>query len=243
MCRWEWWCEIVMLDVEVIKVLAHVPEQYAGIPVLAGLGSCLGYYGDWPLRVWGTGYEPGYMDRVARSYSGTRPLWKVYAVRGYITRTILKLDSDVVIGDPAILLPRIYQPHHAPTRDTRYFLHCENDKAPDVDADIVSTHMDPFQAIDLICASRFVFTEALHVAILAHAYSIPWAWSLNKHVRGMIKWFDWFSSIGVAPKPFTPTEIDQAMRWYASVRSEFRHLNDDALLRSFPHDVIDSRLC
>ena len=87
-----------LFDVEVIKVLAHVPEQYAGIPVLAGLGSCLGYYGDWPLRVWGTGYEPGYMDRVARSYSGTRPLWKVYAVRGYITRTILKLDSDVVIA-------------------------------------------------------------------------------------------------------------------------------------------------
>jgi len=233
-----------LFGVEVVRVFKSVPQEYDGIPILAGLGSCLGYYGEWPLRVWGTGFEPGYMDRKARAYQGNRPLWRVHAVRGHVTRTILKLGGDVAIGDPAILTPRIYQPQAVLPRQVRYFVHCDNRECPLAEEGVerISARMDPFDAIDLICASRFVFTEALHVAILAQAYGIPWAWSLDKHIRAMVKWFDWFSSLGVRARCFAPSELAEARRWYDKVHRSFTELDEDSLLKAFPADVIHERL-
>ncbi len=217
-----------------------LPEGYAGEPILAGLGSFLGYYGDWPLHVWGTGFEPGYMDRHARAYCGGRPGWRFFAVRGYLTRMVFHLDENVIVGDPAIVMPRIYEPKAHKTERVRYFLHCDNDEPPEigVDVEICTTRMDPFRAIDLIAGSSFVFTEALHIAILAYAYGVPWAWSLNKHLRGLFKWFDWFSSIGVAARWFPPSALVQATRWFDESHRGFLRLDPTALIDAFPEEVL-----
>jgi len=228
-----------LFDLKVVRVFGTLPEKHIGKPVLVGLGSCLGYYGDWLLHVWGTGYEPGYIDTAHRMNPGSRALWNVHAVRGHVTRTILKLPNETPIGDPGILLPRIYQPSAAPQAKVRYFQHCENPFQPDISGidEFISTDVDPFKAIDLIVASDFVFTEAMHIAILAHAYGIPWAWSLNKHTRGIVKWYDWFSSIGVRGCCFKPSELTDACKWYSQVRKDFEPIKCDELISSFPSDI------
>ena len=228
-----------MFGLTVVRVFGTLPPKYRGEPVLAGLGSCLGYYGDWLLHVWGTGYEPGYIDTAHRKNPGSRALWKVHAVRGHITRTILRLSTEIPVGDPGILLPRIYQPLAASRAKVRYFQHCENSSHPDISGvdEFISTHIDPFKAIDLIVASDFVFTEAMHIAIIAHAYGIPWAWSLNQHTRGMVKWYDWFSSIGVRGCCFQPSELTNACKWYSQVQKDFTSINCDKLIASFPLDI------
>lgn len=226
--------------VEVIPLFKEMPEEFRGRRVLGGLGSFLSYYGDWPLDVWGAGIEPGYADRIARSYSGRREQWRFFAVRGRLTKTIFALDHAVPIGDPAILMPRLYAPQPAPFSEKRYFMHCDNDAVTlkDSEVEVLSTRMDPFRAIDLIVNSGFVFTEALHVAILAHAYHVPWAWILNKHLRGLVKWFDWFSSLRLVPGFFTPVQLEAAVAWYSANRSNFQSIDADRLLSAFPHDAV-----
>ncbi len=61
-----------LFGVRVRPVFRTLPDAHKGAPVLAGLGSFLGYYGDWHLHVWGTGYEPGYVDRKHRRNPGSR---------------------------------------------------------------------------------------------------------------------------------------------------------------------------
>lgn len=229
-----------LYDVDVLEVFDTIPPGHEETPILAGLGSFLGYHGDWPLRVWGTGYEPGNLSRVARTYTGSRAQWKVSAVRGHVTRTILGLSEDVVIGDPCILLPSFYSPDAKHTKRERYFLHCDNDEHPDINdsLEVCSTRMDPFEAIDLIASSTFVFTEALHIAILAYAYDIPWAWCLNKHFRGMVKWYDWFSSIGVNGKCCSYDELEEGRRWFSDNHRSIVKLDMQALIDAFPDDVV-----
>lgn len=224
---------------EVVRVFKDVPPDLTGKPILGGLGSFLGYYGEWPLHVWGTGYEPGYVDSKTRAHPGSRLEWTIHAVRGHVTRTFLKLPSDVPVGDPAILMPRLYSPKSTTYEKIRYFLHCDNDESPPLipDIPVVSTRQDPFDAIDQIASSGFVFTEALHVAILAYAYSVPWAWSLNKHTRGMVKWYDWFSAIGIPPRCFWYGELSDAQKWYRQSRTSFQRLDPNRLVAAFPHQI------
>ncbi|GBE29069.1 exopolysaccharide glucosyl ketal-pyruvate-transferase [bacterium BMS3Bbin04] len=229
-----------LFDLEVVPVFKELPPEHIGKPVLGGLGSFLGYYGDWRMNIWGTGYEPGYVDSATKANPGTRMDWTVYAVRGHVTRVALGLPQGIPLGDPAVLMPKIYIPRKAPQEKSRYFLHWENENAPTLLSDgleIVTTRQDPFQVIDYISATDFVFTEALHVAILAFAYGVPWAWILNKHTRGMIKWFDWFSSIGVEGRCFTVTELDEARKWYAKNARKFNKIDSDKLLQVFPAHI------
>lgn len=228
-----------LFGVSTIRVFGTLPAEARGRPVLAGLGSHLAYHGEWALRVWGCGYEPGYAGGLPSAEQGDRSLWRFHAVRGHLTRAILNLPTDIPIGDPAILTPRIYTPRETHRDCERYFTHCMNDDLPVIPGiEVHSTRMDPFAAIDLITSSRFVFTEALHVAILAHAYGVPWAWILNGHLDGMVKWFDWFSSIGTRPHCGTLNELGAAREWFHQNASGFVRLDEDRLLQSFPKDVV-----
>jgi hypothetical protein len=207
-----------------------------GRRVLSGLGSSLGGYGDWTVDVWGTGHEPGYTGPAVPS-SAERSRWRVHAVRGPLTKRLLQLDEDIPIGDPALATPLFYRPKARPTQPVRYFTHCDNDGDPRPGEiyETVSTRIDPFAAIDLIAASDFVLTEALHVAILAHAYGIPWAWAFGKHRAGIVKWHDWLASVGATPERFGVREERRARAWHH--RQRFRAVDVARLLGAFPHDI------
>jgi hypothetical protein len=225
---------------EVIPIFKTIPDEYCGSRILAGLGSFLGYYGDWPLSIWGTGLEPGYMDRNARENLGSRKSWEYFALRGHLTKTVFGVKNKVVIGDSALVMPVLYNPTALNENPRRYFRHFSNNSNPKINAhfQIHHTRMNPFEAIDLITNSKFVFTEALHIAILAQAYGVPWAWSLNKHKRAMFKWFDWFSSLNIASQWFPPQDSSQAERWYMRNYRDFSKINPQDLLNAFPEEFL-----
>ena len=225
---------------KVIKVFKETPKNYEGERILAGLGSFLGYYGDKPISVWGTGFEPGYLNREARTYPGDRSDWKYYMVRGNLTKIVLGLGDKVIIGDAALVMPKLYNSKVSHLIEKRYFKHFSNNiTPPNLESFCVhTTKMNPFKAIDLITSSSFVFTEALHIAILAYAYDIPWAWSLNKHKRAMFKWFDWFSSLDLAAKWFHPTDFVSAENWFLNNYKHMKKININHIYSAFPDEFL-----
>ncbi|MDX2148546.1 MAG: polysaccharide pyruvyl transferase family protein [Planctomycetota bacterium] len=160
--------------------------------------------------VWGTGYEPKY-GRLKREKVN------VAAVRGPVTAEKLGLKNPAM-GDPALLLPKVHPltpdasggvvlvPHHTSLKWARYLPYRIVDPlAPwkDVVREIVS--------------AKFVWCEAMHAAIVAAAYGVPWAWWKGRHGhRAVVKWSDWFGSIGLEPACFSLLRRKAAERWAAN---------------------------
>jgi len=221
--------------IKVTCVFKNIPEKYEDRPILGGLGSFLGYYGEIALHVWGTGYEPGYVDSYHRKNPGSRNRWTFYAVRGPLTRRYFNLQDSLPLGDPAILTPLFYTPQSLTFEKVRYITHYDNENIDEINDiyPILSPKMHPYRFIDYITSSNFVFTESLHGAILAHVYGIPWAWALNRHTRATFKWHDWLASIGAsADGVFSPTDIESAKSWY--LRQKFKSLSTSRLEDAFP---------
>ncbi|MFT4560459.1 MAG: hypothetical protein ACI9BW_000193 [Gammaproteobacteria bacterium] len=229
-----------LFDVPVHRVYGAQTNDFKERPLLAGLGSILANFGDLNVHVWGAGYEPGYIFRRYMRAPGSRLGWKIHAVRGPHTAAVLRAGSEVVLGDPGLLVPRFYEPKSVQHEPGRYFTHCEN-KPSDVTVDLptLSTAQEAFAVVDAIVASDFVFTEALHVAIVAQAFKVPWAWSLNSHTRGVFKWFDWFASIGIEPRCFDYTEVQGAKRWALDAHRRAQPPSSEALLRAFPRELLE----
>lgn len=228
-----------LFDIPVHRVFGVDTDQYSDRPLLAGLGSMLANYGDLDLHVWGSGYEPGYVFRRYRENPGQRERWKIHALRGPHSAALLQSDANVVFGDPALLIPRIYTPKAQSHEPSRYFLHCENSgRDIALDMPITSTAQEAFHAIDLIVSSDFVFSEALHVAVIAQAFDIPWAWSFNRHTSGVFKWFDWFASIGIEPRSFNHRDVKNASKWAIQTRHDARPPSPEKLLEAFPKELL-----
>ena len=130
--------------------------------------------------------------------------WKF--VRGPHTRQrILSLGGSCpeIYGDPALLLPRIYNPIVEKTIDVGYVPH-------NVDHDIIKTqyenviHLattDYKNVIDQMLKCKKIVSSSLHGIIVAHAYGIPAAWakSCNRLKGGRTKFNDYYASVNLQP--------------------------------------------
>lgn len=180
---------------------------------LISLGSIL-HMGDYfpNALFWGTGYEPAY-GRVNRQDLN------ILAVRGPATKRALSLKCDV-FGDPAILMPFLFPRAIERSADSKALCvpHQSNPHLPS-NCDSISPLQPWEEVLAAILRARIVFCESLHAAILAQVYGVPWVWWLGKHGRkARFKWHDWFESICVQPKAFTPSRLVAAERWAASIQ-------------------------
>ncbi len=154
--------------------------------------------------IWGSG----------AMYGGNRFLEekpkKVLAVRGPLTREYLLsqgVECPEIYGDPALLLPKLYQPHfikkyklgvipHYADLDSEYLLHLKND----IDVKIINLkgYEDWHHVIDEICECEFIVSSSLHGLIISDAYNIPnyWIKLSDKIEGGNFKYFDYFMSVG-----------------------------------------------
>jgi len=135
--------------------------------------------------------------------------WRVYGVRGPATAQVLRLNFNLVLTDPAILLPLVlgadappmlyeasFMPHHASKRLGNWRAICEQ----------AGVHyLDPAQDIqDLVNemrASQRVICEAMHGAIVADAYRIPWVPVVCYDHILPFKWVDWCKSLSLEYQP------------------------------------------
>ena len=130
-------------------------------------------------------------------------------VRGPLSRDILGLPEGTPLGDPALILPRMYVPRRDPAAAGRtlcmpHFLDRTDDAAllAATGADVVlrpniPSGLDACRGlIDALASAKFVLAGALHGAIVAYAYGVPFAFYNAPKVDIPFKWRDFAMSIG-----------------------------------------------
>ncbi|MBP0495696.1 polysaccharide pyruvyl transferase family protein [Pararoseomonas indoligenes] len=131
-------------------------------------------------------------------------------VRGTLSRDALGLPRSTPLGDSAFLLPRMYQPKNDPAVAGKvlwvpHFHHQDPsgqdlDKCPDY---VVKRPAIPNDAasceafIDAIVSARFVMANAMHAAVTALAYGIPFAFWSGSGINVPFKWRDLTSAFGI----------------------------------------------
>ena len=138
--------------------------------------------------------------------------WTFYCVRGPVTAAKLGLPKEYAITDAAALVPTVYHveeseragvafiPHHVSAWNLDWELICQ---------EVGIRYIDPRKDVDTvlneISRSSAIITEAMHGAILADSFRIPWMpVVLYGHVL-QSKWQDWTGSLSL---DYSPTRLD-----------------------------------
>src|SRR5699024_9954547 len=143
---------------------------------------------------------------------------KYLAVRGYETvKRIEELGSSPpkAIGDPAILLPRLYKPKKAKRYKVGvipHYAHYEYIKSEISQKNsllIINLLDDVEDIINKISQCDLTITTSLHTLIVSHAYGIKSIWSQLTEFSlsgDNVKFVDYFSSVDI--KPYKPLDLD-----------------------------------
>ena len=149
------------------------------------------------------------------------------AVRGPVSASDLRLGGDIPLGDPALLLPALYKPrrstkfanksvcvpHYNDSRsddEIRSISGCDLVLRPAVKKDKASIKA----FIDAICSARFVLAGAMHAAVTAAAYGIPFGFWDSGNIDIPTKWEDISSLLGIPCAFFE--KVDVAVEFYDS---------------------------
>ncbi|CAH0497201.1 hypothetical protein NVSP9465_02253 [Novosphingobium sp. CECT 9465] len=147
-------------------------------------------------------------------------------VRGPLTASDLNLGTDIPIGDPALFLSALYtpessarfvgksvcMPHFSDSRSDIELLAltgCDEVLRP-----LIAAHSndDLLRIIDALASAKFVLAGAMHGAIVAAAYSVPFGYLASDEVDCPFKWADFSASVGI-PCAFHQT-LTEAVEHY-----------------------------
>lgn len=240
----------VVVDYMLAKKDLSLNDTVKGTKYLNSIGSnlLLSYQN---ATIWGSGIErefPWY-----RNVLHTKPFRRldVRAVRGPLTHAYLKKlkqikDSQnrfksICYGDPAILLPFIYNP--VVEKDKDYIIipqYVTESKLREKYSDdlIVSMKTDDYKyVIDMIKSSKLVISSSLHGIILAECYGVPAVFFRGLHKNSDFKYKDYYYSTNRYEFPIA-TSVEEALTTKPLPIPEFSGLQQ-GLLDSFPYDLWD----
>ncbi|MFO3797630.1 MAG: polysaccharide pyruvyl transferase family protein, partial [Anaerolineales bacterium] len=169
---------------------------------------------------WGCGIRnPGSLN------ASSHPSVEFLAVRGPVTASDLRLGGTIPQGDPALLLPALYSPRKSPkfSGKTICVPHYNDDRT---DEDIVKAsgcdvvlrpavkkNRESIKAfIDAICSAKFVLAGAMHAAVTAAAYGVPFGFWDSGAIDIPTKWEDTAGLLSI-PCAFFET-LDAASEFY-----------------------------
>jgi hypothetical protein len=154
-----------------------------------------------------------------------------HGVRGPHTQNALAEAGveTVVSGDPAYQLPQLVSAG-SPNGLAMVVRHIvdktESDpntvhelKSDALFRPAVETRQDIIEFIKKVSGARFVLAGAMHAAIVAHAYGVPFALLKSGYVDCPPKWADWLASINYGSPVFVDNIIE-GREWYNSVKPE-----------------------
>lgn len=135
--------------------------------------------------------------------------WQFYCVRGPLSAERLGLDKSFAISDPAVLLTQViptktvqrtnmvsYMPHHVSARFADWKSICQK-----AGINYIDPATDVNEAVLQIRQSKLLIAEAMHGAIVADAFRVPWVpVACYDHILDF-KWDDWCQSLKMAYKP------------------------------------------
>lgn len=182
---------------------------------IIAIGSILNWYGSDRCIVWGSGI----IDRKSSIKKST-----FLAVRGQYTKDRLNqlgFNTDVVLGDPALLLPIIYNPKLIKKFElgiVPHYTHYEyvKKKLSHIDNLLVINLNNPNteEVIDNFLICKHIISTSLHGLIVANSYNINALWfefTDNPLTKDNVKFLDYFSSVSIpeyAPFPLDLENFD-----------------------------------
>ncbi len=218
-------------DIDPNKVLKKTKHLYA-------IGSIL-HSGMADATIWGSGFykeqEHTYLRQMFNKYF--RKL-DVRAVRGPKTRSELMMYGEVpeIYGDPAIILPLIYQPSHSNhvIRPYSVIKHFSDGTKCDNLINILTTDYESF--VDEIIQSRKIISSSLHGIIIAEAYGIPAILYMPKCMEDQFfKFEDYYYGTGRFKFPIARS-IEEAILANPAPVPDFENQRKQ-LMDVFPYDL------
>ena len=209
---------------------------------------CVGsniYAGFQNATIWGSGiiHKPKGIKRV-NAFLIHYPLTRldIRAVRGPLTRELLLKwgqKCPEVYGDPAILMPLIYQPKHEIKKDMLVIPQFVTEKTfreqyPDLNMISMNTNDYKF-VIDTIASSKKVITSSLHAVILSDAYGVPSVLYRGLSQKTDFKYLDYYYSTGRRNIKIADT-FEEALKMEPLPLPDLKTLQE-GLLRTFPYDL------
>lgn len=193
--------------------------------------------------IWGTGFafELNSVRRIPHMAS-FRNL-DVRCVRGPKTRkTLIDLGYSCpqVYGDPAILLPLMYQPRTLPKTDYLIIPHFSMETETRLkygNQHVLSMNTRNYtDVIDRICSAEKVISSSLHGLIIAEAYDIPAVFYQDRAERFNYKYEDWYGSTGRSCNPIANVETGLNMNVSKLSRGKLKEMQE-VLFETFPEDL------
>lgn len=192
--------------------------------------------------IWGTGvhHATGIFLKQLHYYPLRR--LDIRAVRGPLSREVLlKMGHKCpeVYGDPAVLMPLIYQPYVEKTDEILVISQLQKERKfreEHPNLNMISMNTDDYKAvIDAIASSKKVISSSLHGIILAEAYGVPAVFfrGLAKNVD--FKYHDYYTSTGRYDVHLADT-FEEACQMEPLPLPDHKPLQE-ALMASFPYDL------
>lgn len=150
--------------------------------------------------IWGNGF--------AWSHEDVHKPLKICAVRGNMTRARFlekEIDCPDIVGDPALLLPMLYNPQSAKKYKLGIIPHVIDyqnvaSKYFSDDEVLIINLADPIEKViyDINTCEKTI-SSSLHGLITSHAYGIDslWVKFSDKIIGDGFKYMDYFSSVGI----------------------------------------------
>jgi succinoglycan biosynthesis protein ExoV len=141
----------------------------------------------------------------------------VVFVRGSKTAEAIGVSSDKALTDPAVLLRHFFpvvsmehrvhdvsfMPHHSTSAGGFWEQACK-----EAGINYISpTGFDVEAVVKQIASSRLVIAEAMHAAIVADAFRVPWIPVTSVPETNPFKWQDWCESLDLEYQPNRMTPI------------------------------------
>ncbi|MDI3521541.1 MAG: hypothetical protein PWR04_1529 [Anaerophaga sp.] len=175
---------------------------------LLGIGSIIGLKSN--LKGRKIVFSSGYAANQVETYGQLPKLnedWDIFCVRGPLTAKALQINESLAISDGAILLPKVippptqnpksytfgFMPHHKSIEMfNEWATICKN-----LNIIFIDPSQNPFIVLKEILSVKVLLTEAMHGAIIADAYRIPWVPIKLYPYINEFKWFDWAKSLEI----------------------------------------------
>lgn len=201
---------------------------------IISVGSIIAW-GNGKRKVWGSGilFKDDKIDN-----------GQFYAVRGKYSQKRLKALGYKVpnsIGDPALILPLIYNPKITKSYDLGFIPHHTQyeyfAKYQDIHGIRVINLLDDIEKIiDITLSCKYIISSSLHGIIVAHAYNIPCLWYHYPKIEWYgenIKFLDYFSSVDIVEyDPFLLKEIEEF-----NVEEEINNIKNNEPIHSINGDL------
>lgn len=133
--------------------------------------------------------------------------WDFIGVRGPLTKKSLNISQELCLLDGAYLMPRFFEVNTPKKYNVAYIPHVDSivhgmweDVCEMSGVKLIDPRWPVERFIRELCSCEKVLTEAMHGAILADAYGIPWKPVKAYNHINVFKWDDWAMSLNMKIK-------------------------------------------